>query len=318
MSDNEEYEESSEEEESEEGESEVDESDEGSSDEAEFADDEEVRETQNDVQSQRQGPRSNPRYPDLIFTEILAPSDCRVMNTSFMPRARQIPRQFYSDNYALFEKIFGVDLLNDILIATNIKMHERFPSEDPLSLTEFRIAFGMLVFASVKRGVNDNFRDLFKDVQKNGTLDDYNLLSIRRFEFFRKCLDVGEDNYILHDGEEHRHLDVRNKIWPMFIKFNKIFTQYCDLNAIKGVAVDESMRSSFGHRDPTKRYNPAKPHRYGQQNQMVLFCLLFRILTQNRKFTVQTQNFFCAFYRKNFKTRVFRSVLTVDILLARS
>lgn len=29
------------------------------------------------------------------------------------------------------------------------------------------------------------------------------------------------------------------------------------------------MRSSFGHRDPTKRFNPSKPHRYGQQCQML-------------------------------------------------
>jgi hypothetical protein len=261
----EEEEEESEEEESGEEESE----EEGSSDEAEFLDDQEVRDSQNEVDAEKVGRGSQARFPDLQFVEVQQPADCAVFNPSFFPRPRQVPQQYYDDNFLLFQKIFGVELLEMILDATNAKMRARFPSENIFTASEFRIAFGMLIFSSVKRGVNDNFSDLFKDVLEMGTLDDYNLLSIRRFGFFRKCLDVGEDRYVLTPGEEHRHLDVRAKILPLFEYFNKIFTQYSDLNLLKGCAIDESMRSSFGHRDPTKRYNPSKPHRYGQQCQML-------------------------------------------------
>ena len=79
-------------------------------------------------------------------------------------------------------------------------MRARFPSESIFNASELRIAFGMLIFSSVKRGVNDNFSYLFKDVLEMETLNDYNLLSIRRFEFFRKCLDVGENRYVLTAG----------------------------------------------------------------------------------------------------------------------
>ncbi|CBY23625.1 unnamed protein product [Oikopleura dioica] len=265
MSDSEEFESS----ESEEEESDNEEFAEESSDEAEFLDEQEVRDSQNEVEARKVGRGSKARFADLQFVEVQQPADCAVFNPSFFPRPRQIPRQYFEDNYLLFEKVYGIELMEMILDATNTKMRARFPSENIFTMSEFRIAFGMLIFASVKRGVNDNFSDLFKDVLKSGTLDDYNLLSIRRFEFFRKCLDVGEDRYVLTPGDEHRHIDVREKIFPLFEYLNKIFTQYSDLNAEKGCAIDESMRSSFGHRDPTKRYNPSKPHRYGQQCQML-------------------------------------------------
>ena len=61
-------------------------------------------------------------------------------------------------------------------------MRARFPSENIFNASELRIAFGMLIFSSVKRGVNDNFSDLFKDVLEMEILGDYNLLSIQRFE----------------------------------------------------------------------------------------------------------------------------------------
>lgn len=62
MADNEEFESSESKEESEEEES--GESSEQSSDEAEFANDDDVRDSQNEIRSQRQGPRSNLKYPD--------------------------------------------------------------------------------------------------------------------------------------------------------------------------------------------------------------------------------------------------------------
>jgi len=221
MSDSEEFESSeSEEEESEEEESEDEESAEGSSDEAEFLDEQEVQDSQNEVEAQKVGRGSKARFADLQFIEVQQPADCAVFNPSFFPRPRQIPRQFFEDNFLLFEKIYGIELMEMILDATNTKMRARFPSENIFTMSEFRIAFGMLIFASVKRGVNDNFSDLFKDVLKSGSLDDYNLLSTRRFEFFRKCLDVGEDRFVLTPGDEHRHIDVRAKIYPLFEYFN--------------------------------------------------------------------------------------------------
>lgn len=273
MSDSEEYESNESEGESEEEDFERDEaneSSEGSSDEAEFVDDQEFQDTQNEIQAQKVGRGSTARYPDLEFVEVQVPSDCPVFNPSFLPPPKRVPLQYFNDNFRLFTRIYGDDLLNDILGATNLHMSIRFPAEDIFTMSEFRIALGMLIYASVKRGVNDNFSDLFKDVRESGALSDYNLLSTRRFDFFRKCLDVGDDNYVLHPGEEHRHLDVRAKIFPIYEKFNKIFCQYSNLNIDKGSAIDESMRSSYGRQDPTKRYNPSKPHRYGQQTQMLV------------------------------------------------
>ena len=58
------------------------------------------------------------------------------------------------------------------------------------------------------------------------------------------------------------------KVWPIYKKFNKISANLC--NYEKGVAIDESLRRSFGVQDATKRFNPSKPSKYGQQNQLLV------------------------------------------------
>ena len=135
MSDSEDFESSESEGESEEEELERDEAEdngdfgEGSSDEAEFVDDEEFQDAQNEIQAQKVGRGSKARYPDLVFVEVQVPSDCPVFNPSFLPPPRRIPLQYFDDNFLLFRKIYGDDLLIDILDATNTQMRARFPSE---------------------------------------------------------------------------------------------------------------------------------------------------------------------------------------------
>ena len=41
----------------------------------------------------------------------------------------------------------------------------------------------------------------------------------------------------------------------------------CDFYLPKGLANDESLRRSFGGQNSTKRCNPSKPSKYGQQNK---------------------------------------------------
>jgi hypothetical protein len=79
MSDSEEFERPESEEDEEESEEER-ESSEGSSDEAEFLNDQEVRDSQNEVDAQKVGRGSNARFADLQFVEVQQPADCAVFN----------------------------------------------------------------------------------------------------------------------------------------------------------------------------------------------------------------------------------------------
>ena len=100
-------------------------------------------------------------------------------------------------------------------------------------------------------------------------LNNYKILAEYRFVELRLALDVGKDSYVLYPREEHRHLDTQAKIWPFIQKFNSSASKYCNFNLSKGLCLDESLRKSYERTDATKRYNPSKPYKVGQQTQVL-------------------------------------------------
>lgn len=188
------------------------------------------------------------------------------------PKSRVIPEQYFKSPKVLFDKTYSIQrILGPILTRTNFNMRKKFPLDDIFSMEEFQRGFGMLLYASLEKSKNKGMDQFWAEAVKfHKNLEQFKLLSLSRFKKFRSCLDVGVEEYVLYPGNEHRHINSQKKIWPFVQLLNSTSANFCSFDwGRRFMSLDESLRRSFGHRDPMRKYNPSKPAKYGHQVQML-------------------------------------------------